>query len=611
MQMLADQIAIAIGDSRLYEAQQRQAWLSTALLEATENIGQQDSREGIVGTVLNLLHVLVGIRKSLVFTRNDDSAWVIAGVRGTSSRAVDVIFVQEDMPLLAMAKDAERIMRPSALVFEPYLPPSAQSEPWHSIIAVPLRAQGQCVGLVVAEEPESADRPAVDMLLQGIAQSASLALDSARLYTWQREQAWISTALLQVASAITDTASGLDETLTAVARLAPLLAGVRWCAIFTYDPDRKELFCVSAEGSPADVTGALNGAVFEVDEYPGWSSCIASGLPRRLLGRDELDLFPEAVRCQSGLFPLTAYPMRAQDRFLGCLLTGDSAVRGTAYDRQSSMLAGIANQVTIAIETERLQRQAIRQETLEHEIELARRIQQSFLPACCPQYPGWQLGIEWRAARGVGGDFYDLIDLGPQRLGLIIADVADKGVAAALYMALSRTVTRMAAADGRGPSETLRRVNSILMGESHSGMFVSMFYGILSLDSGELVYARAGHNPPLLVRADGGPVELLEPAGVVLGVVDDPELPEERTILGAGDALVMYTDGVTEAVDETFGEFGTDRLCRLLATASDRSAGDLVSLVDTAVQVFSGSRPQSDDLTLLAIKRIDSTGTAD
>ena len=160
--------------------------------------------------------------------------------------------------------------------------------------------------------------------------------------------------------------------------------------------------------------------------------------------------------------------------------------------------------------------------------------------------------------------------------------------------------------DGGGfaePTWTLLRANQILLEDSRSGMFVTVFYGVLDLDTGHFTYARAGHNPPLLVRAADGSVVELDPPGVVLGVLEDVELVEESLQLGPGDALVMFTDGVTEAINEEGRQFGEERLKELLVDTSGHGAGDLVDLIDAAVQAFAGECPQFDDFTLVVLKR--------
>ena len=183
---------------------------------------------------------------------------------------------------------------------------------------------------------------------------------------------------------------------------------------------------------------------------------------------------------------------------------------------------------------------------------MARDIQVSFLPERCPEPAGWEIAADWRAARGVGGDFYDFIELDDERLGLVIADVSDKGVPAALFMSLSRTLVRASALESRSPSRVLQRVNELITTETRSNMFVSVFYGILNLRTGNLTYANAGHNPPILWRAQGRSW-LLTAHGMVLGVLEKVDLEEREVTLKPGELLILHTDGVTEPINAAGG----------------------------------------------------------
>jgi len=283
-------------------------------------------------------------------------------------------------------------------------------------------------------------------------------------------------------------------------------------------------------------------------------------------------------------------------------------------------LVGYLNQAARAIhevhtrENQLLRIAKLEQERTAQELRMAREIQVSFLPAECPTLPGWEVAADWRAAREVGGDFYDFVPVDSDHLGLVIADVSDKGVPAALFMSLSWTLMRVTASEALSPAMTLQRVNDLLMSESRSGMFLTLFYGILNWRTGILTYARAGHNPPILWRAKApGPsaeadVVSLRAQGAALGVQRNLTWEEDHVQVHPGDILVLYTDGVTEPINERETEFGVKRLIEAVRTNSDSPCGEIISQIGVAVADFVGDQPQFDDYTLLGFKRLPLPG---
>ena len=245
----------------------------------------------------------------------------------------------------------------------------------------------------------------------------------------------------------------------------------------------------------------------------------------------------------------------------------------------------------------------------DEELRVARDIQTALLPAAPPDIPGWDLAADWRSARLVGGDFYDFwrlplavgvesLELGvgelvpqsptpsPQLLGFVVADVSDKGVPAAMFMTLSRSLMRAAALDGSSPSVALGRANRWITRDSDSAMFVTLFYGILDLATGALRYSCAGHNPPLLFRAaDLSVVELTTP-GIALGVLEDVTLDEAEVTLEVGDVLVCYTDGLTEAINAAEEAFGVPRLIDVILERHAASAVELVDAINAGLRRF-------------------------
>jgi sigma-B regulation protein RsbU (phosphoserine phosphatase) len=202
----------------------------------------------------------------------------------------------------------------------------------------------------------------------------------------------------------------------------------------------------------------------------------------------------------------------------------------------------------------------------------------------------------------VGGDFYDVIELPDDRLGIFIADVADKGMPAALFMALTRTLVHAAARETSSPAEALRRVNELLLPDTKQGMFVTAVYAVLDLNTGEMTYANAGHNPPLWVRRDS--LEKLTRTGIALGASENANMSERTIQLTEGESLLLYTDGLTEAFNLEGDMFGEERLLRALGWQESASADDMIKAVESALDDFAGNAPPSDDLTMLAVRRI-------
>ncbi|MBN2149309.1 MAG: PP2C family protein-serine/threonine phosphatase [Anaerolineales bacterium] len=268
-------------------------------------------------------------------------------------------------------------------------------------------------------------------------------------------------------------------------------------------------------------------------------------------------------------------------------------------------LQSLAAQVASALQQARIYERTLAHQKTQQELALARRIQTSFLPASLPQVPGWELAASLEPAREMSGDFYDLIPLSGGRLGVLIADVTDKGVGPALFMALSRTLIRTYAVQFKGqPEEVLRAANRRMLQDAENPLFVTTFYGVLNPQSGEFVYANAGHNPPLFFKAGEMDPELLIATGMPLGV--DAEMSWGRQVISiaAGDTVVLYTDGVTEAQNSLQVCFELERLVSSVRERVAQPVVDLHSELLSELRAFIGGAPQSDDITLVVVKRI-------
>jgi serine phosphatase RsbU (regulator of sigma subunit) len=242
---------------------------------------------------------------------------------------------------------------------------------------------------------------------------------------------------------------------------------------------------------------------------------------------------------------------------------------------------------------------------VEQEMAVAGKIQASFLPDELPHIPGWQLAATLKPARETSGDFYDVIPLPNSQVGILIADVADKGTGAALYMALSRTLIRTYAPQYHSrPDYVLKIANRRILTDTRADLFVTVFYGIIDTITGTLTYCNAGHNPPYLFSAqNNNEAQKLTKTGMALGVIEDTAW-EQRTIqLAPDDLLVLYTDGVTDAENGQGTAFGEDRLREIVQANLERPAQDMQDTLMTEIHNFVGDAPQFDDITLMIVVR--------
>jgi serine phosphatase RsbU (regulator of sigma subunit) len=251
---------------------------------------------------------------------------------------------------------------------------------------------------------------------------------------------------------------------------------------------------------------------------------------------------------------------------------------------------------------EAAQSQLVEKEALERELRLAREIQERILPRRLPTPPGFDLGARMVAAREVGGDFFDVFPLGSDALGLVVGDACGKGMPAALFMALTRSLLRAVAARATSPAAALRETNQHLAEMSTAGMFITILYGVLSYSTGEFIYARAGHELPLIWDASGVLLASARSNGQPLGILPDPAIDVQKIRLPPGGTLLLFSDGVTEATNMRGGFFGLESIQAAVQAHLEMPAQQLCDqLVDT-LTVYRGTSPQADDITLLAVR---------
>ncbi|MDD2754821.1 MAG: SpoIIE family protein phosphatase [Methanothrix sp.] len=246
------------------------------------------------------------------------------------------------------------------------------------------------------------------------------------------------------------------------------------------------------------------------------------------------------------------------------------------------------------------------EQTLERsksELRIASDIQRSFLPERIPPLPGFDLAATFIPAMEVGGDFYDFIP-GEGKLGMVIADVSGKSVPAALFMALSRTIVRVNATHHEKGTDVLEDANNMISADSKLGMFVTLFYGVLDQNSRSLIYANAGHPPPLLMRNGSNAFENLEVTGIALGAIGGAKYEERRVDLSSGDVLVLYTDGVNEAENSNSEQYGIERFCSIVRESCLLSAQGILDKILDDISQFCAGQAQFDDITMVVVKAV-------
>lgn len=422
-----------------------------------------------------------------------------------------------------------------------------------SIIGVPLQVRGQVIGVLEAvNKREDQEMTSVDLeVLTILADQAAVAIENARLYDGIRRMKEFNEGLIQNLAegiVVTDTDNYITFVNPALATLlgyAPQeLVGQHWTAIVP--PDQHVIVKAARERRQRG----------ESDRY-------------------KLEL------------------LRKDRRRTPVLVSGSPR-----FEPDAGRFAG-----SIAVFTDVTQ--ALAHEKIEQELALAWQIQSSFLPDQVPNVPGWQLTATLEPAQQTSGDFYDLIPLPNGRLGILVADVAGKGMGAALYMAVSRTLLRTYAVEFHTEPELMfRAANLRILRDCGADLFVTVVYGVLDPGTGSFTYCNAGHNPPYLVcAADGDAVQALSRTGLPLGIFENLTWEQRTVQLAPDDVFILYTDGITDAEDKHGSFFSHERLLQTVRANRGRSAQEIQDTLMAEVRAFISDTPQHDDIALIVIVR--------
>lgn len=439
--------------------------------------------------------------------------------------------------------------------------------------------------------------------------SQSLRNELLDLRTKQRayeQQYFVSMALQQMGYKLLELES-IEELAAYICRRAEDLCGADRAVLYLLHPDQTaEIVALNGWDPRWLRTRVPFEALFRALDVGEGHLPLAGyppGIPRRTA--DE-----EGAYVRAGL----RVPLIAQREVVGAMVF-HSTLRANFSQGEEALLHALANAGAAAIQRadlisnlrdkigqlEAAQEQIAQKERLERELELARTVQQNMLPHQFPLVAGAQFYARNEPARQVGGDFYDVFLLETDRVGVVIADVSDKGMPAALFMALTRSLVHAEAQRESSPLKVLRRVHRLLLELAEPTQFVTLFYGVVNLTDHTLTFVRAGHDYPLLVR--GEEVTILQGIGTVLGLLDESEvlLSEEQIPLQRGDRLVLYTDGLTDAINADQQHFGREPLERVAREFSNAPLEKMGDALFDAVAKHQGSAEPFDDMTLLIV----------
>jgi serine phosphatase RsbU (regulator of sigma subunit)/putative methionine-R-sulfoxide reductase with GAF domain len=615
---VADNIATAIHNADLYSTEQWRRQVGESLREVAGLVSADVGVDDVLDAVLDELDRNLPVDISAIWLLDEEELYLAASHNIDENLLEQTLYDNPEVyqtMLLAAYSEQPMVRKPTDPVWVTGL--AAGFEKDYSALAVPLRIGDQPLGVIsIAHHTAGRYGHEAQAMTTTFASYAAVAIENARLYDTAQEQAYASAALLQVAQAVVSL-NDLDETLSTIIRILPILVGVERVALYQWDAD-KDVFLPSQEyGLHEEDEELFWNRSFSPGEFAFLDACRdETGLHacqmddkdvRGLQAWISVDPSKEVDLGSHEKF-LFAVPIAVKDALYGVMLIEEAEGGLRFRTRRLEIITGIAQQAALAIQNDLLQKEMVVRERLETEVQLARKIQQTFLPESLPELSEWELAARWKTARQVGGDFYDVFDLPNNKLGLFIADVSDKGVPAALFMALTRTLVRAAVAETFSPAEALKRVNDFLIPDTKQGMFVTAVYAVLDVDRYELTYVNAGHNPPLWVKQDGT-LESLTRTGVALGAAENMTYSQRVIQLEKGDSLLFYTDGLTESYNMDGDFFGQERLERALLDNSCSSAHELMDVVEKSLLDFVQDSPPADDLTMLVLRRSSNSET--
>lgn len=466
-----------------------------------------------------------------------------------------------------------------------------------SILCVPLKTKEKILGVIYIDSRvmsgifDQTERE----LVQTIANHAAVSIENARLFLETQNKLQTLRILYEIMADLTSTLD-VERVLAACLQRVQKLLNAGAASVLTLEGD--ELVFQVALGEKSEIIRP-----FRIPRGQGLAGWVMDNGQGVIVNNPHSDpRFYAAADAKSGFTTecILAVPLIINEGTIGVIEVFNKP--GGFVQADLDLLSAIGSSAAVALENARLYQAAVEKGRMERELQVARSVQISLLPTQLPTVLGWEFASRWLPARQVSGDYYDSIPISFNRLGLFVADVTDKGIPAALFMAFTRSIVRASLKEAASPATGITQANRLICSGSTHGLFVTMFYALLDPTSSKITWVNAGHIPALHYQAESGQISRLSNTGLALGMDVNAIYRQQKSRLATGDFILLYSDGITEAPDEQQQEFGVERLEEVLRTHGGDSAEDVLSAIEDAVKAHAGNTSALDDITLLIIK---------
>ncbi len=572
------------------------------LLEAARVFNNTLEYEDLIQEVLKLTLTAVNCEAALVFRVDHDRTDMKVRFMKASDCCMRVFYLDLGQGVVGWVARYKEPVILNDVAKDPRVDPRLEAESgmqFRSVLTVPLVGKGHMIGVVEAINKIDGEFTDADLdILTGLNHQIAVAIDNAHLYREIKREALEKDLLYRLGKKL----SGKLEVNEVMKEILDSLKQV-------VNYDTGGVFLVESEAN--QIYG-----LYTVGYDPKYDSQLEMKIGQGLLGHvastgepvivNDVTKDSRYIDANPATRSEIVVPIKLDERLIGVLNLESPEIN--AFDNKSlALLSAFASQAAISLERARLHEDSLKNRKFEEQLNIAREIQRTFLPAKNPEIFGYDLAGTNISSGEVGGDYYDFIRIVDSHLGVAIGDVSGKGIPAALIMASFRASLIAEIRNNYSIRTICQKVNSLLFESLEPGNYVTAVYGVLDTKNHIFTFSNCGHNLPFILRADGT-VEYLREGGPVLGVSADGVYEERAIVVAPGDLMVLYTDGVTETFNEAGEEFGLDRLIELVKANRKKSAAEIEDLVYQAVTGFASSRHVFDDLTMVVIKRLAGKG---